>query len=91
MALRFSTKLSKHEAFEKASAPLSVSDRTAPARGCEVRPLPFGEPVSAAFAVALKLHHASAALRTDQIYDRRNDAGATFTGKCLELCHSFAP
>ena len=66
-----------------------MSTSAAPARGCEVCPLPLREPVSAAFAVTLKFHHASAAQRTNQINDGRNDAGATFTGKCLELWHSL--
>jgi hypothetical protein len=68
-----------------------MSTSAAPTRGSEVCPLPFWEPVSAAFAVTLKFHHASAAHRTNQVDDGRDDAGTTFTGKCLEFWHGFAP
>jgi hypothetical protein len=40
---------------------------------CEVRPLPFWEPVPAASAATLELDHISAALGADPINDRRDD------------------
>lgn len=46
------------------------------ASGSEVCPFPFRDPVSAALSVALELQHAPAAMRTDEIDNRGNDAGA---------------
>jgi hypothetical protein len=60
-------------------------------RGRKVPPLPFRQPVSCASSVALKFHHASAALRTNQVNNRRDDAGTTFNGKCLEFWHGLTP
>src|SRR6266404_3422365 len=57
------------------------------APGCEVCPLPFRDPVSAALSVALELQHTSAALRTDQIDNRRNDAGVRFSRYRVDVPH----
>ena len=61
------------------------------APGCEVCPLPFRDPVSAALSVALELHHTSAALRADQVQDRGNDAGARFSRYGVDNPHVVLP
>jgi hypothetical protein len=49
------------------------------APGCQVCPLPFRDPVSATHSVVLELQHTPAALRTNQIDNRGNDAGVRFS------------
>jgi hypothetical protein len=50
-----------------------------------------GSQFPAAPAIALKLHHASAALWANQVDDGRNNARAAFARKCFEMLHIFAP
>jgi hypothetical protein len=60
-------------------------------RGGVGRPLPFRKPVSAAFTLAFKLHHASATLRANQVDDRGNYAGVKFPWHRLERSHRCSP
>jgi hypothetical protein len=55
--------------------------------GCVACPLPFREPVSAAFTLATEFHHAPAALWADQVDDRRNDACIEFPWHRLDSSH----
>lgn len=66
------------------SLPFGRTTTRAKNGGREVYPLPFREPVSSAPTVALEFHHAAAALRANQVDDRRNDGGVGFAGKRLK-------
>src|SRR5713226_1862849 len=55
------------------------------------RPLPFREPVPAAPAAALEVHHVSAALWADQIDDRRDYARVRFSWHRLADAHGCLP
>jgi hypothetical protein len=58
--------------------------------GFQVCPLPFRDPVSAALSIALELQHASAALRTNQIDNRGNDAGVSLSRYRVDGSHVFS-